>query len=103
MGLAVVGLLLVLDVFGGVRIDGIGVLFGLVAAFGLASFFLLSEGTHEDSLPPIALAGGGLMAAGTAFAVLGATGRAADVVPVEPASRLPARRSPGGWPWSSWP
>jgi drug/metabolite transporter (DMT)-like permease len=85
MGLAVVGLLLVLDVLGGVRIDGIGVLFGLVAAFGLASFFLLSDGTHEDSLPPIALAGGGLMAAGTAFAVLGATG----VLPMSfPSSRI---------------
>ncbi len=74
MALAIVGLLLVLDVLGGVRIDGIGVLFGLVAAFGLASFFLLSEGGHEDSLPPLALAGGGLVVAGTAFAVLGATG-----------------------------
>ncbi len=74
MGLAIVGLLLVLDVLGGVRIDGIGVLFGLVAAFGLASFFLLSEGSHEDSLPPLALAGVGLMAAAVAFAVLGATG-----------------------------
>jgi drug/metabolite transporter (DMT)-like permease len=74
MGLAVVGLLLVLDVLGGVRVDGIGVLFGLVAAFGLASFFLLSEREHETSLPPLALAGGGLMAAGASFAVLGATG-----------------------------
>ena len=74
VGLAVVGLLLVLDVLGGVRVDGIGVLFGLVAAFGLASFFLLSEREHETSLPPLALAGGGLMAAGVAFAVLGATG-----------------------------
>jgi drug/metabolite transporter (DMT)-like permease len=74
MSLAIVGLLLVLDVLGGVRVDGIGVLFGLVAAFGLASFFLLSEGTHEDPLPPLALAGGGLVVAGTAFAVLGASG-----------------------------
>jgi drug/metabolite transporter (DMT)-like permease len=72
MAFAVVGLLLVLDVLGGVRIDGIGVLFGLVAAFGLASFFLLSEGRHEDSLPPLALAGGGLVVAGTAFGLLGA-------------------------------
>src|ERR1700712_2388277 len=74
LALAIVGLLLVLDVLGGVRIDGIGVLFGLIAAFGLASFFLLSEGGHEDSLPPLALAGGGLVVAGTAFAVLGAPG-----------------------------
>lgn len=75
VGLAVVGLLLVLDVFGGVHVDGIGVLFGLVAAFGLASFFLLSEHTADaDSLPPIVLAGGGLAVAALLFAVLGATG-----------------------------
>jgi drug/metabolite transporter (DMT)-like permease len=85
MALAIVGLLLVLDVFGGVRIDGIGVLFGLVAAFGLASFFLLSESTHDDALPPLALAGVGLMAAAVAFAVLGATG----VLPMSfPTSRV---------------
>ena len=117
MALAIVGLLLVLDVFGGVRIDGIGVLFGLVAAFGLASFFLLSESTHEDSLPPLALAGVGLMAAAVAFAVLGATGvlpmsfptsRVAlagttfpwwvAVARARPRSRRPRRTSRGSWP-----
>ncbi len=74
VALSLVGLVLVLDVLGGVRVDGLGVLFGLVAACGLASFFLLSGNDDEDSLPPIVLAGGGLVAAAVTFAVLGAAG-----------------------------
>ncbi len=72
--LAVVGLVLVLDVFGGVRIDGIGVAWGLLAAFGLASFFLLSGHASPTPLPPMALAGGGLMLAAVTFAGLGVSG-----------------------------
>jgi drug/metabolite transporter (DMT)-like permease len=71
--LALVGLALVLDVFGGVRIDGIGVAWGLLAAVGLASYFLMSGRTHETALPPLALAGGGLVVGALAFAVLGIT------------------------------
>lgn len=71
---AVIGLVLVLDVFGGARVSGVGVLWGLLAAFGLASYFLLSGRSHEDTLPPMALAGGGLVVGGLAFAALGATG-----------------------------
>ena len=57
--LSVGGLVLVLDVFGGVRIDVVGVLFGLAAAAGLATFFVL--GAHsDDDLPPIAMAWAGL-------------------------------------------
>jgi drug/metabolite transporter (DMT)-like permease len=74
VALALVGLALVLDLFGGVRINGIGVLFGLVAACGLASFFLLSDHGAEESLPPLVLAGGGLAMAGATFAVLGVSG-----------------------------
>ena len=74
VALAIVGLLLVLDVLGGVRVDGIGVVFGLIAACGLASFFLLSGHSEQDSLPLVALAGAGLSAAGLLFAVLGAAG-----------------------------
>ena len=76
--LALVGLALVLDLpsigHGGVHVDGLGVLFGLVAACGLASFFLLSEVGDEEPLPPIVLAGGGLAAAAASFVVLGASG-----------------------------
>ena len=49
---ALVGLVLVLDVVNGARIDPIGVLWGLVAALGLAAYFLLSART-EDALPPL--------------------------------------------------
>ena len=70
--LAVVGLVLVLDVFGEVRIDGVGVMWGLIAALGLASYFLLSGHAAEQPLPPLVLAGGGLVVGAVTFAFLGA-------------------------------
>jgi drug/metabolite transporter (DMT)-like permease len=77
--LAVIGLMLVLDlpVFGqagGVRVDGIGVVWGLIAALGLASYFLMSDHAAPNPLPPLVLAGGGLVVGGVSFAVLGVTG-----------------------------
>lgn len=82
--LALSGLVLVLDALplgsgGDVQVNGVGVAWGLLAAFGLASFYLLSSSEHETSLPPMALAGGGLVVGGLAFAVLGVTG----VLPME--------------------
>jgi drug/metabolite transporter (DMT)-like permease len=77
--LAIVGLMLVLDLpllgqDGGVQVDGVGVAWGLLAATGLASYFLLSDHAAEEPLPPMVLAGGGLVVGGVAFAVLGAIG-----------------------------
>ncbi|MGZ8768112.1 EamA family transporter [Aeromicrobium sp.] len=72
--LAMVGLVLVLDVFGSVRVDGVGVVWGLIAALGLASYFLLSGHVAEEPLPPLVLAGGGLVVGAVTFAFLGATG-----------------------------
>ena len=69
--LAVAGLLLVLDVFGGVRLNLVGVLWGLVAAGGLVGYFLLSAHEHEESLPPLVLAWAGLV---VGAAVLGGAG-----------------------------
>ena len=60
--LSLVGLALVLDLTGDVRIDPLGVLFALLAALGLAFYFLLAD--HDEGiepLPPLALAGGGLV------------------------------------------
>lgn len=77
--LAVAGLVLVLDL-PGLVLSGetsfslVGLGWGLLAAVGLASFFVLSSSSHEASLPPMALAGGGLLAATVLFAVLGLTG-----------------------------
>jgi drug/metabolite transporter (DMT)-like permease len=69
--LAVAGLLLVLDVFGGVRLSLVGVLWGLAAAGGLVGYFLLSAHEHEESLPPLVLAWAGLVVGAV---VLGAAG-----------------------------
>lgn len=72
--LAIIGLVLVLDLFGGVRVDGVGVVWGLVAALGLASYFLLSGHAAEEPLPSLVLAGGGLVVGAVGFAVLGLAG-----------------------------
>src|SRR5690606_1258957 len=58
-GLAVAGLALVLDVFGVVQVDLVGVLWGLAAAVGLAVYFVVSA-DDRHGVPPIALAAGGL-------------------------------------------
>jgi drug/metabolite transporter (DMT)-like permease len=85
IALAVVGLVLVLDVFGGVQISGVGVLWGLVAAMGLASYFLLSAHVAEQPLPPLVLAGGGLVVGAAGFALLGVTGLLPMTFATEPA------------------
>jgi drug/metabolite transporter (DMT)-like permease len=59
VGSAVAGLLLVLDVVGGVTVDAVGVLWGLGAAIGVAVYFVLSS-TDSTGLPPLAMAAGGM-------------------------------------------
>lgn len=72
-GLAVAGLALVLDVFGGIQIDLVGVLFGLAAAMGLAVYFIVSaDETHQ--VPPITLATGGLAVGALVLLLAGAVG-----------------------------
>jgi drug/metabolite transporter (DMT)-like permease len=73
VGLAVVGLLLVLDVVGGVRISLVGVGFGLAAAVCLVLYFLLAARV-EDALPPLAFAGSGLVVGAVVLAAAGLTG-----------------------------
>lgn len=68
------GLALVLNVFGGVQLDAIGVLFGLAAAVCSAAYFLVAAREHEDGLPPIALAGTGMAAGVIPLLLIGATG-----------------------------
>lgn len=58
--IAFVGLVLMLDVLGGARIDVGGVLWAFGAMVGAAVYFLLS-GRSDTGLPPIVLAGGGLL------------------------------------------
>lgn len=78
VGLSLGGLVLVLDVTGGVRVDLGGVLWGLGAAVGLATYFVLSA-RDTDGLPPLVLAAAGLVVAAVALVLCGAVG----VLPLE--------------------
>ena len=71
--LSVGGLLLILDVTGGMRIDLGGVLWGLGAACGLAAYFVLSA-KDTEGLPPLVLAAGGMVVAAAALGVAGLVG-----------------------------
>jgi drug/metabolite transporter (DMT)-like permease len=70
---AVVGLALVLDITGGGHVDPVGVLWGLGAAVGLATYFVMSARV-DPALPALALAAGGMAVGGAALLLLGAVG-----------------------------
>lgn len=74
VGLSVAGLVLVLDVFSGVQVSWSGVIWGLLAAVGLATFYVTSAHEHEESLPPLALAGFGLGVGAVLLVLASATG-----------------------------
>ena len=83
--LAIAGLVLVLDVTGQSTPDLVGVLWGLLAATGLAGHYVLAA--RETRLPALAFAGLGLGAGAVVLAALGLTGiipmvAGADVVEV---------------------
>lgn len=69
---SILGLVLMLDLTG-VSVDPIGVLFGLGAAVGLGTFFLLSS-RSVDALPPLAFASAGMAIGTVAIVVLGWAG-----------------------------
>ena len=73
IALAVAGLVLVLDVTAGVRVDVGGALWALGAAVGLAVFFVLSA-DDSTGLPPLVMAAGGLVVATLALVVAGLVG-----------------------------
>lgn len=70
---AIAGLALVLDLTGAVAVDLVGVAWGLAAAVGLAVYFVLSA-HHAEGLPPVALAGAGMVVATVALVVVGLVG-----------------------------
>lgn len=72
--LSLLGLVLVLDVTGGVRISLVGVLWALLAAVGLAVYFLLADDDTGDPVPPVALAGSGLVVGAVVLGLAGVTG-----------------------------
>lgn len=67
------GLVFVLNLFGGLAIDGIGVMFALLGAVGLASHFIVSA-TDGHGLPPLAFASGGLLIGTLTLSTFGALG-----------------------------
>jgi drug/metabolite transporter (DMT)-like permease len=70
---AIAGLALVLDVVGGFRLDGVGVLWGLLAAVGLAVYFVLAS-DEDEPLPPLVLSCAGLWVGALALLGLAAAG-----------------------------
>lgn len=72
-GISVVGLILMLDVFGAVQVNPIGVLWGLVAATGLATYFLVSA-DESHGLPALVIASGGLAVGAVALVLAGIIG-----------------------------
>src|SRR5262249_57318412 len=70
---AIAGLAMVLDLAGPGRINPVGVVWALLGAVGLASFFLLSAGGEREPLPPIVMAWAGMCLAAAAPATLGWT------------------------------
>lgn len=72
MGVAVGGLVLVLDL-NSTGLDPIGVLWGLAAAVGLATYFLVGSSVDKD-LPAVAVAGLGMFVGGLTLLVAGLFG-----------------------------
>jgi drug/metabolite transporter (DMT)-like permease len=70
--IAIAGLGLVLDLSGGARLSPAGVAWGLLAAVGLAVYFVLSASGDGEQLPPVVMAWGGMCAGGAFLALLGA-------------------------------
>lgn len=82
IGLTLLGLLLVLDVFSDVQISLIGVLWGLLAAVGLAAFFVIGA-DESTGLPPLTFTALALLMGAATLAVAGAL----RVVPFHVATR----------------
>lgn len=75
--IAFVGLVLMLDVVTGAEVNVAGVLWALGAMVGAAAYFLLSA-KADTGLPPLALAGSGLLLGAVGLTIAGAVG----VVPI---------------------
>ena len=70
---AIAGLVLVLNLGGPARISPLGVMWGLLAAVGLATYFVLSAADTEP-LPPVVMAWAAMCLGGAVLAVLGWAG-----------------------------
>ncbi|OBF88769.1 hypothetical protein A5790_22590 [Mycobacterium sp. 852002-51152_SCH6134967] len=78
VGLAIAGIILVLDVFSGAHINVVGVGWGLAAAVCAAGYFLMSASAgypgHGDGISPVTLAAAGLIVGSVAVTLLGLIG-----------------------------
>jgi drug/metabolite transporter (DMT)-like permease len=76
VGLAVVGIVLVLEVVSGAHINLVGVGWGLAAAICAACYFMMSDEVTADGsgLNSVTLAAGGLVVGAVAVGILGASG-----------------------------
>ena len=92
-GLAAAGLVLVLDLFSGADLSWSGVAWALAAMVGATSYFLISADTGTG-LPPLALAGAGLVVGALALGVLGVAG----VLPMHATLRAVSYAT-GDTPW----
>jgi drug/metabolite transporter (DMT)-like permease len=70
---ALAGLALILGIFGHSQLDLAGVLWGLGAAVGLATYFVLAAQSRDD-LPPVAMATGGMGVGAIILLTLGGVG-----------------------------
>jgi drug/metabolite transporter (DMT)-like permease len=71
--IAIVGLLLVVQVWSGTAVHPVGLAWGLFASVCQASYFLLADRAGTDT-PPVVLAGVGMAVGTVVVAVLGAVG-----------------------------
>ena len=87
------GLLLVLDVTGPGDVSLVGVLWGLAAAVGLATYFVISA-SADSELPAISMAWAGMLIGAGALTVLGVAG----VLPIQIATEdVVLLDSPTSW------
>lgn len=70
---ALVGLALVLDVLAGATLHPVGVVWGLLAMVGAATYFVLSA-QEGNGLPPMVLAAGGMIVGAVSLLLLGVVG-----------------------------
>lgn len=71
--IALAGLVLVVSPGGGSSLDLLGLAFAAAAMVGIAVYYVVAA-QPSDGLPPVALAAAGLLAGGTALALVGALG-----------------------------
>lgn len=83
---AIAGLALVLNLAGSAHVSLVGVMWGLLAAVGLAAYYLLSAAQRAEPLPPIVMAWAAMCTGAATLVTLGWLGllpvgyRAGDVV-----------------------